>query len=786
MANIYSATPGTVSLGVNDQSTRSVPFASERIPQKVDLYYILAQKGTPERFFGTMADAKVKFGSETFEEFSPYFTHQTNLLSTVAGAGGAFVLQRIIPEDAGVRANVGVFLDVIDTMVPNYKRNSTGFYALEQGNKVLDTTKAYVPGRYIKWFRKSYQDEKEYGSFTVAEGSMAKWKMLEEDVHVLVKDSDDIENQSSGHTKWSNKTVYTYASQEDMYQPKASTTRKKYTVDARGGRTQEGDETFNGDNIVKSKLYPIFQVKASAQGAWYNQFGFGISSLRKKELSQAVIKGLKTLQYKFSYYVKENNNTTARPIKNLYGDTGTLVTFKKDSLDPQTGLNLSFEYGTDDMYFNTTDASKAIKYDEVENLFFYRENFEKVLKDAIVDEIPHVSITPSSWADSTDASTYSWYDFTTYKPEALTDEFGLINPFTATTSQAVPLFSLMYNDAPLYTQLDGFKEINLVSGNPILLENGSDGTMSTENYEKLIMLDLENYLDEEHVYQDQARSIENFLWDTGFSLEVKNKMSNFIALRHDRFVGYATHYDSLGESSLSLAEQSALGTTLFNNVKLNIESTEFGTPTIRGLIALGTGRTIQSKKRLPILIDLVKKITLLMGGADTRWKPQYLFDSGEKNVIEDLIDVQPGFIPPSVRDALVDSGVTYPQNYGRTSYFFPATRTVYEDQTSIATSLINMLAIPYCERVAFEVWRELTGTTSLTSAQFVSEVKNRANRKLAGAFSGVITPIAEAVITEKDEALGYLWRLEITLAGNNAKHKQIYSTRLVRSPIETK
>lgn len=786
MGNMYNATPGTTSLGVNDQSTRIVPFSAEEVPQKVDLFYLFCKKGRPDRFFGNLTDAKAKYGDETFLETSKYFTHHTNLLNEI-GSNGMFVIQRIIPEDAGVKANAAVYLDVLETMVPNYKRNSNGAYYLDNdGRKELDTTTPYIKGRYIKWFRRTFSTEETFGSFTEAEGSMAKWDLEQPDtVHLLSSDT-TIDGTPNGHTQYANKVVYTYATAADMYQPTAATTRKKYTVDHVGDRTDDGTEQFSGANIIKSRLYPIFQVKASNQGEWYNLFGFGITSLKTKEITPSVVKNLKSLPYKFSYYTKQDALSTPKPYKNLYSDTSTTLAFCKDAIDPATSLNMNLEYVTSDFYFNETDGSKTINYEEIEKFYFYRENFEKILKAAMTDEIPHVSISSKSWADRVEASTFSWYDFTTYVEENLSEEFGLLNPFTTTTSQAIPLFSMMYDVNPLIQDMSDYKEINMTGGNPIMLEGGSDGTMSNEVYEKAIIADLENYLDEDHVYQDQAVSVENFLWDTGFSLDVKNKLGNFIAKRHDRFVGFCTHYDSLGESSLSLAEQTSLGITLYNNIRLNIESDAYATPTIRALIVLGTGRKVNSKKRYPILVDVVKKITLLMGGTDKKWKSQYLFDSGEKNVIEELIDVQPAFIPPTVRDSLVDNGITYPQNYGRTSYFFPATRTVYEDQTSIAVSLINMLAIPYCERVQFEVWREMTGTTSLTAPQFLREVKTRAMKKLAGAFGSVVTPVPEATINENDELLGYLWRLEITLSGNNMKHKQIYNTTLMRTALETK
>lgn len=787
MASIYNNTPATYSLGVDDQSTRSVPLTDEQLAQKIDLYYIFARKGGSDRFLGNIADANLKYGSDTFNPLSKYFTHQTDLLSETLGVGGQCVMHRIIPDDAGVRANISLYLDVLETYVPNYKRTSDGSYYLVDGKKQLDADKPYIPGRYIKWYKKSEATEIDFGSLKVnVEGSMAKWNLIKEDeVHLLASDT-NIEADENGHVAYADKTVYTYKTKDDMYAPNASTTRLKYTVDAQGRRTKEGEDTFDGDKILKSKVYPIFQVKAKHQGEWYNLFGFNITSMANREVPATIVKELKTLPYKFGYKVKDDVKSAPKPYKTLSGDLTALFTFKNNSVDPVTGMNLSLEFITDNLYFNEHDINRSLNFEEIEKVYFYRDNFEAILKGVIEDEIPFVTLTEKQWADGQEGSTFNWYDFTTYKAELLPEEFGLLNPFTTATTKACPYFTLQYNNEVPTTKLQDYQEINMVNGNPIFLERGSDGTLSMENFEAKIKEDLENYLDDNHEYLDQARHVETFFWDTGFSLEIKKKIPNMIAKKHNTIIGLCTHYDSLGDESLSLQEQSALGKALYNDVRLRAESLEFGTPTIRAIIALGTFTKRDSKKRLPVLRDIAIKTTKLMGGSDKQWRSNNLFDSGEKTVIEDYIDIQPNFIPPSVKDSLVDNGITYVQNFGRKSYFLPGTRTVYSDKTSIAGSFVNMLALPYCERVAFEVWRELTGTVSLTSAQFIHEVKNRASRKLAGAFGGVIQPTVEATITQEDENLGYVWRLNISLYGNNAKYKQIYNTTLKRTVLETK
>lgn len=789
MANLNDATPRVIHFGMQDNSATTLPVENESIPQAVSLFYVFAQKGTKKRFFGSSAAASSQFGSETFDKESKYFQHTTKLRNYVVGKGGACVIHRVVPDDAGVKANIALYADVLHTHVPNYKRNSTGMHAenaLQQ--KELNPTQPYIDGYYIKWYKKSVSDvDAEYlGGLTPEDGTMAKWKMAPEgEVHVTVGESNNIEGTASGHTNWANKTVFTYDTAEDIWNPTYEvTTRTKYTVDDSGDRTLVGTETFgtDPDTVTKSTLYPIFETRAQEQGEWYNLVGFSIESLTGDKVSTKITKGLKALPYNFYIYNKPDKDSSPKIFSNLYGESSTQFSFVENAVNPVTEGSFGFEYTVKNMYYNETSTKLPLKYKDLEGIHFYRANFETILKNVVETEKMFAdTIERQDWEDGEKASTFSWYDFISTSKVGMSEEFGMINPFVCKTSKKVPYYTLMVSGSKAPLLQADLNEVTMGYNTPIFLENGSDGTMTQDVLEKAVIADMANYLDTDSEYMDLARHVETHLYDSGFELDTKKALVNFIAVRKDTFLLLCTNYASMGEKQLSLSDQRAIGLTLKASIQLAPESEEFGTSVCRCAVVVGTGKEDGSDVRVPLSYDVAGKIVKLMGGGDKKWKPIYLFDKSPNNVIEDFSDIQPEFVPESTKTTLWDTGLIYPQAKGLKTFFFPAMKTVYEDSTSIANSLINVLVLSHCERSAFTVWSNVTGDMSQPDAVFLADVQTRLNKAVAGVFGNILTVKGEAVMNEADKTRGFSWHANYKIYGNVMKTLQIYSSQMYRT-----
>jgi hypothetical protein len=142
MAKIKNAAPQVYNLGANDLSKRSLKPERDPIPQHLPLFYIPAQKGTTARSLVSVAKLPLLYGTETFNLNGKFANHQTKLLTKIAGTGNSVMVKRIVAADAGPRASAIVYVDILETNVPNYLRDSMGNIVYDVNNtpKVNATT----------------------------------------------------------------------------------------------------------------------------------------------------------------------------------------------------------------------------------------------------------------------------------------------------------------------------------------------------------------------------------------------------------------------------------------------------------------------------------------------------------------------------------------------------------------------------------------------------------------------------------------------------------------------
>ena len=784
MTDIFNSVPGNISLGVKDNSARTVPSTTELYPQCVSLVYVQTKKGKTGRFYGTTSEADSHFGADSFESTSKYFNHQSRLRNKIAAAGGNCVYQRVVDPDNKLKANLRVYLDVLKTKIPNYKRNSNGSFFLNQNKKVLDDVNPYIDGYFIKWYKTADAVENaETGSTPAKTGGMVRWKFEEDTVHLLSKDT-NIDTDTTGHMQYAGKTVYTYLSEDEMFNPSAGVSvRKRYQVNLQGDRGQATEETFvtDLDATQKSMMYPILEATASHVGEWYNQVGFAIESVIGSSANPNIMKALGSYPYRLVQYTKSSPKSSPSIFSNLNGEPYTDFVFKSKAINPVTNGEFSFEYATEFTFYNEVDKNRTTVYKDMEPIYFYRNNFEKLLKEFMNLEKEYISYDNVQWEDGEESSTMMWYDYSDADEETLISEFGIINPFTCKSTRGIDYFTLAYENTKPTDDVAGMSEINLVTKTPLFLENGSDGNLTVEKYEEFVQQDLEKYGDENGPYMDLSVNPETFLWDNGFSQDTKDVFNKFIALRKDTVAVLSTVFDSNKNKITSPSEQLNIGSNLVSKLRFYVESDVYGTDAMRAAVVMGTGRELSSSDRYSLIEDLAVKTVKLMGGTGTKWDATELFDSSPKNQITELIDVEPKELPKNLQTSLSNSRINYPLPNQHKGHFFPALSTVYSKDTSIAHGFINMIAIPFADRVAHYSWLEHTGDIKRTEAQFVTAVTNYANQLLNNAYGGIINPVAKCIIDEADKARGYSWHLEITINGNVMKTKQLSSTLLDRN-----
>ena len=132
-------------------------------------YFIFAEKGPDkETIIGNVgsnlsnlygSNLPNLYGTNTFSKTSPYYNNAIHYLSATTGMGNAVVVKRVIPDDAGVPANITVYIDMVEEDLPNYIRNSTGGLVFDQSTNsyLVNATTPTISGYKIK-FISEYSD----------------------------------------------------------------------------------------------------------------------------------------------------------------------------------------------------------------------------------------------------------------------------------------------------------------------------------------------------------------------------------------------------------------------------------------------------------------------------------------------------------------------------------------------------------------------------------------------------------------------------------------------------
>lgn len=138
--DIKNAAPMVIDQGTKDLSMRTVGVSSLISPQHLPKFYIFAETGPVGGTYIDFSQDSLTnlYGDDTFNVEKKYYTHQTPFLQAAASAGNNCIVHRIVSANAADAANVALYLDVLPTQVPIYRKNTDGSVALDlDGNPIV-------------------------------------------------------------------------------------------------------------------------------------------------------------------------------------------------------------------------------------------------------------------------------------------------------------------------------------------------------------------------------------------------------------------------------------------------------------------------------------------------------------------------------------------------------------------------------------------------------------------------------------------------------------------------
>lgn len=229
-------------------------------------------------------------------------------------------------------------------------------------------------------------------------------------------------------------------------------------------------------------------------------------------------------------------------------------------------------------------------------------------------------------------------------------------------------------------------------------------------------------------------------------------------------------YSTVG-SVLTASEESSMAVALKAYLQQFPESDYFGTPCMRGMVVPGSGTLTGSQytKPLPLTLELASKSAAYMGAGNGKWKSGKSFDMTPGSEIDLFSNINVTFWPAQVRNTDWTNGMVGVELFERRKAYFPALKTIYDDDTSVLNSFFNMVAICYLEKIGDKARRTFSGVTSMTNGQLISAINKNVTNAVSGIFDNRFKIVPVTTITGQDAQRGYSWKLVIQIYAPNMK-----------------
>lgn len=513
--------------------------------------------------------------------------------------------------------------------------------------------------------------------------------------------------------------------------------------------TMVGEDSLGAPTA--SKVYPILQLRASSVGEDGNLTGLRIWTPTESSaysFDSRILPRGKYYPFRVAVVRREETSTTVTLKENLSGEKNILATLKANATNPITTGSISFGDVFLNAYQNVKDVRYPIQLGDFGDAHVYQDNVDLVLGLLHTAEKAYVTALPTSTDYSTDLNV-----------DAIDDERYLMNIFGAHSFSGWKYATF---------QLDQ-TGTTLSSVSNIFNQSGSDGTMDDASFAALVSARVKEYNNPNSELQENAIHVESVLYDSGFPLQTKYDLLNFIAMRKDTAVFLST-FES-GAVRLTPSEETSLAIALRTRAENFPESDYFGTPVMRCYIQGRTAklRTSVWKADVSPLYEIGKKLARYMGSANGKWKIGGGIGGAPNSIMEELTDYSALFTPALARNRDWEAGLNWIMHFDRKNAFIPATKTVYQDDTSVLNSIVTVLAICELNKIHDRAWRYFSGVDNLTNGQIKERCENFIKNAIEYKFDGRFIIEPEVYFTDADLARGYSWSLRSKIFAANMK-----------------
>lgn len=352
--------------------------------------------------------------------------------------------------------------------------------------------------------------------------------------------------------------------------------------------------------------------------------------------------------------------------------------------------------------------------------------------------------------------------------------YDTVNDLAETPEQTINLFTgVHYNDVPYYSfQLKGPLEggLQFSENTTHYLIGGSDGDTSDNTYDALVNEHLSAFMTGPIPYMDSARYPFSAWCDSGYSLETKKKAINILN-RKDTLIDMSTQEWNRPINTPS--EDSSMGVALRAWLRSLPESTYHGTAACRASIWAHAGlmHGTDYKKVLPFSVSIAKLTAEYAGAGDGIMVSGLEFDSARNGraIVRDFKTHNVLSRDEAARNKDWNNGINFAQWFDRKSIHWPGQQSIYDNDTSILRSRINVLIGCNLTRIGEQAWRMFTGDAKLTDLQLITEVDKFINAQAKGRYDSRVIVDPESYYTAFDKAMGNRYTTVIRVGGQQGK-----------------
>ena len=511
-----------------------------------------------------------------------------------------------------------------------------------------------------------------------------------------------------------------------------------------------GDQTdpVSGD----SKRYPIIDLEVPHFGSLGNRYGLSMYAPTSRSANPINSKFMGTdgvYPFRISMFRKTSETTTAKLIETQSAAQFVEFSFKEGVINTMDDAEAYIGDVLLDSYRNMTpsDPLAAPTYGPFERMHVYQDNIEEMLTKFFTAEA---------------AATYADNNLFGLEVEA---NKHLFNFMSGVNSENVP-----YDTFRLADSL-GTDGIRLTENTVMFASGATDGTVNDADFATLVGSEMEEIGDPNSMWNNTVELPMSFFYDSGFPLDIKRKCGHFISNLKNTVLVMSTHV--AGEGALGADSENSRAISIRTALEAHPESIYFGTNACRAVIVGRHGKLINSawKDYVGCNYELADKISAFAGASNGIWKASKLFDRTPTNYLTKMRDLNVTWTPVDVRNRDWAAGLMWPENIERRTPYFPATQTIYDDDTSTLNSLLMVMAVAECQTVGDRARMEYNGG-NYSKADLKDRVETYIKENVKSRFCELFRIIPEVSFTAADEARGYSWTLTIKIYGNNMKTVQ--------------